>query len=527
MPRESIDNVVGKLAGSGLIRPVHGVRGSDGRSGTAGTACDVVVITADRPAALTRCLASLVRDNERATLRRVVVVDGSQRCADNNRSAVRQCGLASVEYFGREEAMALRSELVVAGFPSDVVAFGLTPGSIGCNRNLATLITAGNDVVMVDDDVVLDPWVSPSRSDGVIYSGHRDLREWEFFSSRRLALEGLCRASTSVIRAHNEVLNRRLSALVANEPLGPALRDACVHAVAAVGEGRDPTVRVTVAGLAGDSGRYCPYRLLLLNGEVQRRLMSDGTALANALGSREIRHIAAKTLVTHDPGACASYCFGVANRSPLLPFMPIGRGEDTVFGVMVGAIDDDVLFGHLPVGIVHDSDRPSCFGEDRMPSARQVRLSEFILGTVSDLGLSSSPSSKDERSASLVNRLKELGSLGDKDLRAAVEEVGLDLRARHIRTLEAGLARKDCPRHWRTEASTYRDALRESAASGRMSVLAEFGSPDRADRDIIQGTRDFFNLYAELLRHWPEIWSRAVSMRHTTVMTADRYGRVR
>ena len=129
----------------------------------------VAIITADRPHFLARCLTSLVRNCDVGRSRpRILIVDGSRQKrhrAVNMRTAHQIATRTPhvVEYIGAEEVRELRDGLTAAGVPRSVVQFGLTPGAAGANRNIAVLRARGDDLLMIDDDVICAPWSLEER----------------------------------------------------------------------------------------------------------------------------------------------------------------------------------------------------------------------------------------------------------------------------------------------------------------------------------------------------------------------------
>ena len=176
----------------------------------------VAVITADRPAMLRRCLQSLVDQTDRFGRRlRFLVIDGSRdeagrRDSEAVAAAVDKESAHTVTYVGREAAGALQRRLEASARVEPAVLSALVPGGIGGNRNLAVLFAAGERLLMVDDDVVCDPWARTDREEGVSLGGHADLREWGFFDTRQDALATAGPAPVDLLAAHERFLGATL-----------------------------------------------------------------------------------------------------------------------------------------------------------------------------------------------------------------------------------------------------------------------------------------------------------------------------
>ena len=483
-----------------------------GASASPAPVSTVAIITADRPQSVERCLRSVIgHATTFGHTPRVVVVDGSRTLADATAAAVGRVGKATggkVTYVGRSEAGVLR-HMLARHVPESVLRFGLTPGSIGSNRNLASLLTAGTRVLMVDDDVLCEPWALEGHDDTVTFGGHVDTREWRFFPTRSAALAAATRVDADLFSAHGRLLGRSLDDIVGSSHAPMDLGDACTHLLRAMAERGESRVRATLTGVAGDSARYCAHRLLLCPGTIREILMSDRAAFESALTSREVHHIARRTIVTHD-STCVTYCLGLENDHMTPPFMPVGRSEDTVFGAMLGFIDAAALFAHLPYGIVHDSDRPSTYqSNDRLLSARQTRVSEFLLAMMAVIAPATFSTSAADRLKHLGRGLMDIGEQDVDEFANLVRETALMLRCRPLAQLDSAMAVDSrWPDHWRSAIGEYAEAFRAHAASPEFFVPIEFreaSSVDAAFRRMQAFVRDF----GALIQAWPEIWQEA------------------
>jgi hypothetical protein len=511
----AIGTALGRLLTLGLLRGGPETFADVTRNPNVRRILTVVVTTADRPQLLDRCLESVASDfRNSGETPAVLVVDGSSspQTAAVTESIVKARSTRegiTITYFGQNEAARLRSLLSARGIPPDVIDFCLTPGEIGCNRNLAMLLTAGQHVLMVDDDVICAPWIPDVQVDGIAVTGHEDPREWDFFRSREAAVSGL-RFGGSVLKAHSNVLGRTLGELLAASGSQTTLEHACSHMVKEVMAPSHCAVRVTFSGLAGDSARYCPYRLMMLSGPVFAVLSTSEEAFATALSSREVRRVVAQTTVTHEP-SCMSYCMGLGNVSLVPPFLPVGRNEDGVFGVMLSFCDRQALFGHLNHGVMHHSDRPSEYRpQERMPSAVHTRVSEFVLTCVQSSAMRLSVFSPDERLRRLGTELQDMGSLSPADFEEMLAESHLGQRGREIALMGSGRAGSDLPDYWLEAIRTYQRRWVESAKDRAFFAPVEFrGASCEAG---FARTQQFLSRFGSALTWWPRVWYEAAML---------------
>jgi hypothetical protein len=508
---EAVKGALDALVADGLLRRLRRPATVPRQDGDRSVAT-VAFVTADRPALLARGLRSAIGHAHRFGRRpALLVVDGSQTRATETRAAVTSVG-ATVDYLGAGGDPVLRDALAARGIPADVIVSVSSPGSIGSNRNIALLRTAGEPLVMIDDDVLCEPWAEPDGGDGVVIGGHVDLRAWRFYATRADAVAAATGVDLDILAAHGTMLGRSL------EDLGPAAAQphtwsrACGHLLSAVDAGRPPVVRLTVAGLAGDSARYCPGRLLFQSGPLRDQLWKDPGTLATALGSREVHHIARSTTIVHEP-MCASYCMGIDNTRLVPPFLTVGRGEDTVFAAWLAMADPDAVFAHLPVGVVHDSPRDSAYGPDCMPSATETRLAEFLLTVTTAFSRTVAHPDTDVRLMRLGQHLVDLGSLPIGEFAAMVTRAHVQLRAGHLASFEtAWRTARDRPPHVRAAVDAYERALRASRITPDFFVPVECRGAGSIE-DAWARTRARVVGVGRLLLWWPEVWAAAAELR--------------
>jgi hypothetical protein len=473
----------------------------------------VAIITADRPAVLRRGLESFARHlDAHGRPARLLVVDGSREHdhqVENRKVAadLARAGGRVVDYAGADEARALRQRLAAAGASETLLDFALTPGSIGANRNLVLLLTAGEHVLMADDDMVCEPWTGAAAARGVAVWGHTDPQDSEFFTSRADARHAAAWAPVDLLAAHEALLGRAMPDLLASgDP--PDLGEICGHLIVALAEGRRAAVRLTFTGMAGDSGTYCPYSRLFASGPTQARLAASRDVFERALRSREVLRISSRATLTHDP-RCMAGCMGLANQAGVPPFVPIGRNEDGVFGAMVNALDPLALFAHVPVGVVHDSSRPAAYEDRSMRSASETRVSELLILLTRAAMQGAVDTDPAVRLARLAGTLAELGRLDPDAFARHVTRVMLDSRAQQLARIEAMVSRTaEYPPYWRSSLEEYRRTLVRSLARPDFFLPVEFQDAAGIEAGF-RGVQEFVGAFGTLLARWPEIWKKA------------------
>jgi hypothetical protein len=205
------------------------------------------------------------------------------------------------------------------------------------------------------------------------------------------------------------------------------------------------------------------------------------------------------------------YCMGVANTSLLPPFMPVGRNEDGVFGSMLAFADRGALCAHLPIGIIHDSDRPAEYSGDRMVSARRTRLSELIIAILRLASTSTLAAPIQERLNRLGRLFIDVAQQPTGEFVHFLKESVLAARCSELARAATDIASARQPDYWREAFDEYHRTFCAGVLDGRFFIPEDFGesSPDRAFRD----SQAFVKGFGDLVEAWPEIWRQANARR--------------
>ena len=507
-----IRGVLRALVEAGLLVPTSDWRRAEVRPHVWPPRRDITTVafpTADRSQYLLRCLKSVVEHcGLWGSKPRLLVVDGSRNPehAAQTRAALSLIAKANghrFEYVGQNEARALQVGL--AGAAGNFTSRTLCAGTVGANRNLITLLTAGEHVLMVDDDVILKPWTLADAVDAVSLMGHGDFSELSFYPSRHSALSSVNYVNADLLGAHSRLLGQQLTTIVATGAGPPSLTHACQHLIASEGAGDAWTVRVTFSGIAGDSGAACPEKLLVSSDHVTQALLKSELTYRTAMESREVVRGTRSHVVAHE-GVCMGYCTGFANAAVLPPFVHVGRNEDGMFGAMMTATDPQALVGHVPIGVVHDSPRRSRFTRPRMPSARFVSLAELIICLVKACGCSTVASQPSVRLERLASFLMDTGRLCRSDFADLVRSLVLDLRAHELTRIEHLLSlHPEYPDYWRRDLEEYSRTMRHCMMTSDYCRPIGFEVQELSD-DPWASAQQVVLEFGQLTAIWPALW---------------------
>jgi hypothetical protein len=511
---EALASGLDSLIEYGLLRQIQFAVPGSGRVPDRVTSPVAVVVTANRHSSLAAALASLARSRPRRT--QALVIDGSQdRSACERTYAVTTGGAKpslDMGYVGRHSRAALDAVLRFCQVDQKLAAFALSPGEIGANRNIALLLGAGRQLVMTDDDVICHTWVDEAATLGrVQLAGHSDVRLWQFYPSRQAAFGSLHDVDSDVVAEHAKYTGRSLRQVLGCDQPIVAADSACPHLLHGLCSDEGMVIRATFVGLAGDAARYCSHAILFMTGQVRERLIAEVDTFHLATTSREISAVALEPTVSHGPW-CASYCMGIDNTQLVPPFMPIGRNEDGVWGALLALMDPRAVHLHIPVGVRHDSCRPSRY-ETAMQSARESRLSEFLIGVIDGQASAITAASCDERLRQIGDGFLRIGALPLDEFIAVAMDSRLHQFASRMQKATAGVPPGKAYSHWREACDRYQELFRASARARDFFVPVEFRHYGSAKLGFA-AMQQFVRSFAQLLDEWPLMWRRAASLNH-------------
>ncbi len=420
-------------------------------------------------------------------------------------SSIRRATGHTISFIGRKEKFALRRALRTLCDDS-LLKFAFRPGASG-NRNIILLLTSGENVLFVDDDMVCDVWKLRSHRSAIALGGHVEQRDIRFYTRREDVCNSLVPAGVDLLQAHEMVLGRTVRSLTTSKELSVDLRQACEHLREAARGARPGHVRLTFTGIAGDGGITYPDRFLLSGGSWKVVLAASRTSFETAFRSREICKVSRRYIVMHE-FACMTGCMGLANTSIAPPFLPVGRNEDGLFGATLAAIDMETLGCHVPYAVIHASARPPWYSHERFPSASETRSADLLISLINACARRLRAIDTRRRLTSLGQWLQSLAALPKPDFVSVISLATLRTRERELTVIDAALANNGYPSYWRRDLQSYRTALLKNVRKPSFLLPVEFhGAPT-----ISAGYDEFRKLVhsaGRLYVEWPGVWMKA------------------
>jgi hypothetical protein len=258
---------------------------------------------------------------------------------------------ARIRYCGPAERETYLPLLLGAAYrtDADLIRYALSPDGMGAfpgaNRNWILLSMVGSRIIMTDDDEGATYHVPQPVDNDLRITNRRDPTVFFAFCSH----DELCRHAPVGEETLSEIHGRYL-AEVPDEPADRSQLSPAMQRILADGL---PPLCATVTGVAGDPGWPTPLKILLLDGESRDRAVSDSVSFDEALQSRHCLWCAPAPTIA-DYGVLRTGCIGLDGSAVLPAFPPLGRNEDSVFGVVLRDLHSPATILHLPVGVAHD-----------------------------------------------------------------------------------------------------------------------------------------------------------------------------
>jgi hypothetical protein len=467
----------------------------------------VVIRTCERPHLLQRLLASLQANQHRHQQTLAYHVLDDTRSADLRKENAKVCAAATdlnVIHHALDEDFALDAALK-SRFPDAIsevewllgrTTSGSRGETYGRPVNWALLRSAGQRLLSIDDDVVLDARRSPSFDGAVGISGNRD--RWYFYGSKDEILEHCERLDIDPLAEHLQVLGRPLATILARH-LGNAdalCRDLTADDLARLDA--SSMVLLTQNSVLGDPGSSLnPHPLYSTFGEDFARFTESEASYAayrrlryNWRGQPGLR-IATRRPLTFSTVA------GIDNTILLPPTVPTFRNEDLLLGEVTQFLYPHAVLLDLPWSLLHFRDPEKEWTPLGDAGAFRQDVLHVLLDVVAEAGEQCRAEAPDDRMRYLAAVMEDLGGASERKLVAYLDHHLLDSRTRIGYELRQALdEHPDAPDYWKRDVQAYL-----SGPNMRMSTSDVAAA--RAEAALVRRT---LRSYARALTVWPSLW---------------------
>src|SRR5262249_27758048 len=176
----------------------------------------------------------------------------------------------------------------------------------------------------------------------------RNPTETRYFRTRRDAVRGVNWIDEDAVGIHERILGRPVAAIARESPPREVRCDGNGADLAtALSKDAAPTVRLTCAGLAGDTGTGTACYRLALSDPSRQHLVAEESDYQRLKLTREVVRTSRDTTLMR-PGQLMAYALGCDATTMLPPFFPIGRGEEGPFAGLLSKACPTAFVGHLP-----------------------------------------------------------------------------------------------------------------------------------------------------------------------------------
>jgi amino acid adenylation domain-containing protein len=482
---------------------------------TAATISMVGLLTCDRPDHLQRGLASYLANC--ATSGRspdFVVLDDSrdpvkaEATRAHTAALARQFGLRVryVDRAGRRELA--RALATAADVPLDLAMFALCGDDLGVStagalRNALAVETAGSCVLTVDDDTVCRIGAPPAPRDEIAFVSASYAPELYPYVERQTLLASMNWTDRDLLALHEAVLGRSVAACAAGrdaialDQASPRFRRRLAR--------REGQIVASFTGYIGDCGWASPTNYLFMSGPSLDRLTHSDAAYQAACTSRECLQIVNRLTISDRADYVMMAFAGLDHRDLLPPFLPIGRGQDNLFGTTLTRMAPSLCVAHLPWGLLHapaDTRRFRAGEVTRSGSGLDLAtLVRLCLESI-DTGF---PRTRAAGLARLGSHLQDIAAFAPRDFDGFVQARWRDEVSRLIAHLDGSLAahRGRAPA-WEADGQTFIRQLRRSLTQPESGTPLDllYGRSVEEARPLAQ---HIVRRFGDLLIAWPAL----------------------
>jgi hypothetical protein len=486
--------------------------------------------TRDRTETLERAIQSHIENAKRYERRLAfTVLDSSTSEASRIRTREMLgtlCGMDGFEcgYAGRAEVVNFARELAgVTDVAPSLINFALLgdaacPVSTGASRNALLLGSVGETCLQFDDDIFCRTVSVPDRKPGLALVSDEDPTQFWFFPDKETALASMNIVEEDIVATHESLLGNHLAHCVASDRACLDLDrfEARHDYLPRSGRGR---VRISCAGVAGDSG-IASTGYLFMAPSSRQRLLSEAEYHA-AVTSRQVLRGADEATLSVGANFMSGN-LGLDNRGLLPPFLPVQRGSDAVFSLVLRTCFPHALVCFLPVALLHDPpEHRTQRLEDLWVELRTLTFPSVVLQLTRSFTGDLRNVEEEEGMRRLGRHLVDLGSMPLADFEECLRMQVWKASGLPLCHIERSIQTADgTPAFMKQHQRKYLEVVRESIAHSDYIVprdLAERHGQDRAR----QFSQQLVRRYGELLEAWPELVKGAKVLRARGVPLAE------
>lgn len=476
----------------------------------------ICIPTCDRPDALQRLLFSIQENCTPNEFSHCIVIDDSrtEESRSQNEAIVQKAQHTlsfRVIYFGLSQQKQLQSALV-ALLPelsseinfligNDQSLAGVTHGR---SRNFALLLSVGQNVLLLDDDILCQAIDPPTPDNSVEIS--LSPREAEFYGLKEDWPHQKPATNSNPLTPHTQHLGMPLSTtlqkLTYRDKNKNQLKIESTNAIEQLNA--QSKILITACGSYGDPGTSNREWIYHLPEATRKRLYESEekyhqakTIRNNWLGRSGYHLTNSITLI--------SQITGLHNNTLLPPYFPLLRNEDYLFGEMTRFIHPDSLALDLPYAVPHlPLEKRECHPLEKqfLINPGFLRITGNFVADKKDIAPSNEASS---RLKILAYLFENLAATPNKLLRNALKQQIMEIRTvRYNSLLQILQESPDAPDFWKEDikqlTSIYQSAL---TTEDELSIFDIPGASD--ETELLDYMTTSWRQFGKALLAWPQI----------------------
>ena len=485
--------------------------------------CRLFILTCDRPSALERLLRNLIDRPMPREVEGIWVIDDSRQYENHTRNAriIETLGSTCpvpLTHFGATQRTQLIENLKVAVPEStDTLDWLLSAASwgeiptYGVARNFALLLSVGKRALVLDDDIILEA-IAPPLSPQTLRIGHANDREAVFFTSREALDRHALPSQESPLALMLSSLGHPLAGLLPNYLADDrGLAGANGHLMDHLSG--QSVARITQCGSWGDPGTANANWIFHLPENAIEKLLKTGDSLANILSARA-SWFGYRGPVLSQYGTL-SQLTGLDHTVLLPPYLPAGRGEDILFGILLQRLHPESAVWNEGWAIRHQplEDRADRSALNAIGVAPSLSLLADWLGR-------ESPGQKGLTAGvhlnNIAHQVQQLTKLDLSSMEDLVRQGLVSKRSQLLTQCMEKIARlENLPeqtgkREWQLFLETSRDKLVSEITESEEAPLTE--ALTRGALGKVSTLRQHGEQFAEALRIWPLLREAAADL---------------
>lgn len=475
------------------------------------------IITWERPEALKRLLVSMVDNCDTGKLQCLYVIDDSRSRENQEKNQAVADEFAPrfsspLHYFGRAEQRGL-IEALVKKIPhhEDAVRFLIDPDmwveqwTAGLSRNLATFLSVGHRLVVMDDDVICDVYDPPGLRPGITFSDSP--RENDFFASADEWADWRQAINPDPIDRHMQVLGLTLAeavAILGHQNLSPQGFKNTTSLLASELQPDSP-VLLTECGSLGCPGTNNNTWLPSMADGSLKKMLASQRKTSNALTHRKVW--SGRSNPHFAQHSNMSQVTGLDNRQLLPPYLPILRGQDLLFGYMLDYMFPASVIFDYPWAVPHLPIPERSWGLKDLNFTPRASFPMFFFNKVPEQKIQCQSSDPSDRLSWLAAWLRDLAGAPSDRLIAMQLHSSLEAGTEKLRHMEELLANaQSAPVDWQNylrNGVAQMNAGLDAISRGDVPVKGIQGEME--GEELIAFWRRTWKGFASACEAWPEI----------------------